>query len=282
MANIIQLNREDGSHFYNRDGTPCFEVPKKKGGGTTKTTLKHAKEMSLLVSPTTTLKQSAKPALTNWLITQACMTVLTAPRKDGEDDTQFVQRVLKDEEQHKAEGSDAAQRGSKIHAAIAEMLADRVAAHETGITEPAMTAVEWVRSLQIKPLRIEQTLTLNGVCGTCDLVGRSPDGALVVADWKSSNKAAKDMPTEAWPEHREQLGFYAASVAAMYKTDKIVCYVVYLSTTEPGAIAACEVADWRSAYKSFSALFDHWCYRNNYDPRRADMTIDAKLEEVGL
>ena len=282
MSNIIQLNREEGSHFYNRDGTPCFEQPKAKGKGTTKTTLAHAKKLNLLVSPTTALKQSAKPQLTNWLIGQACMAVLTAPRKDGEDLTAFVKRVLTENEEHKEIGSAAAELGTKIHAAIASILNNIPVEADEVVCKASQAAHKWLMEKHIKPLRVEETVIADGVCGTCDFVGRLPSGELVVVDWKSSNKPSDELPREAWFEHREQIGFYATGIGSLYDPDKIVCYVVYLSTTEAGAIKPCEVTDWRSAYKSFMALFDHWCYRNDYDPRNADKTIDQKLDEAGL
>ena len=76
MSNLIQLNREEGSHFYKPDGTPCHEVPKKKGGGMRKTNIRDAAELGLLPSPTTVLKAAAKPGLINWMIGNACLAVL--------------------------------------------------------------------------------------------------------------------------------------------------------------------------------------------------------------
>lgn len=122
MSNLIQLNREEGSHFYKPDGTPCHEVPKKKGGGMRKTNIRDAAELGLLPSPTTVLKAAAKPGLINWMIGNACLAVLTSPRKDGESDDRFVQRVLKEKEEQNEERNAAAELGTAVHARIAEIL----------------------------------------------------------------------------------------------------------------------------------------------------------------
>lgn len=125
MSKTLTLDRETGSHYYTRNGQPAFEVPKKKGGGTRKTNIRDAIEMNLLPSPTTVLQAASKPALVEWLITNACIAIATAPRKKGETDQQFVERVLKEEKQHKQEVQAAASLGSQIHAEIADILTGR-------------------------------------------------------------------------------------------------------------------------------------------------------------
>lgn len=145
----------------------------------------------------------------------------------------------------------------------------------------AQAAAQWVRDQKLTPLRIEQTLVNDGVCGTCDLVAEDEHGDLVVVDWKTTNKAAEDLPTEAWDEHREQIGFYCAAACLLLERNQARTFIVYLSTKEPGAIKPCEVTDWRSAEKSFRALFNHWCYRNDYDPRLRNGTLDEQLKAQG-
>ncbi len=281
---LIQLDRETGSHYYTRDGLPCHEVPKKKGGGTRKTTIADARALHLLPSPTTIGKQSAKEGLERWKTVQACLTVITAPRKEGETDQQFVDRVLRDERQHQAEGAAAASLGSRIHARIAEILnAKGVVTNDDKVELPAQAAVAWLDKLNIRPTHIEQTVLADGVCGTCDLVGEA-DGTMVVVDWKSAGKPGSELPTEAWPEHKEQVSFY--TFAALKREQQLIgdarAYVVYLSTAEPGAIGPCEVIGLAKAYESFRSLYRHWCYRQDYWPEDAELSVSEKLDKAGL
>ena len=56
MENKKIYASEANSHWYDKDGVPCHEVPKASGKGKTKTTLTQARKLGLFPSVTTIFK----------------------------------------------------------------------------------------------------------------------------------------------------------------------------------------------------------------------------------
>ena len=110
-----QVHSSEGGHWYARDGSPMYTVPSKKDGTPRNTTLRDARELSLIPSVTTILGVAAKPALTAWLQEQAILAALTLPRLPDELESVWLKRVLQDSKQ---QGKDAADLGTEIHAAV--------------------------------------------------------------------------------------------------------------------------------------------------------------------
>ena len=102
------------SHYYDRNGKPCYTVIG-KNGKERDTTLADARRLSLVPSVTTVLDVLNKPALGDWKVKQGIMAALTLPRLDGEDDERFISRVVNDSKQQAIQ---AAEEGNRIHAAI--------------------------------------------------------------------------------------------------------------------------------------------------------------------
>lgn len=263
-APLLSLVREEASHWYMPDGTPCHQVPTKDGTRLTATTIRHARKMGLLPSATNVLRQSDKPALTAYKINQAVLAVETSPRRAGESVHAFLHRVLNEDQEQNEERNAAAALGTAIHAGIAEVLAGSVASVDPKMQPAIEAAVSWLQAQQIKPLLVERQLVYKGVCGTADLVGELHDGTLCVVDWKTKSS---DLPKEPYDDHREQVAFYTR--AALHKTGKeqARAWVAYLSVSEPGLIKPLEIDDLGQAYSSFEALYNHWCYRHRYWPQ---------------
>jgi len=104
----------DSSHWYDKDGNPAYQIIG-ANGKQRNTTLRDAKKLGLLPSVTTILGVAAKPGLDRWKQEQAILAALTLPRLDGEEESEWLSRVLSDS---KAQGRDAADRGTYIHGVL--------------------------------------------------------------------------------------------------------------------------------------------------------------------
>jgi hypothetical protein len=106
-------------HWYLPDGSPFYTIVG-KNGKERPVTLRDARKYNALPSVTTILDVLNKPALGDWKVKQGIMAALTLPRLDGEDDEQFIGRVVNDSKQ---QAWQAAEEGNRIHAAIENFFA---------------------------------------------------------------------------------------------------------------------------------------------------------------
>jgi len=111
----VQENKSESGHWYTKEGEPFYRIEKSDGKGMRNTTLRDAKKLGLLPSVTTILGVAAKPGLQNWLQQQAILAALTLPRKEGESESDYLDRVVNDS---KAQGREAADRGTMIHGVL--------------------------------------------------------------------------------------------------------------------------------------------------------------------
>lgn len=254
------MSFETGGHFYHKDGTPCYTVPRAKGGGQRATTLADAKKMGLLPSVTTILRCVDKPALTQWLIKTNVEAALTTPRIEGEDLDAFMERVMSQDAQE--EGQKARDKGTEIHADMERYLSGNI--HEVDPLilpwiEPAGKFVMEKGEVVV----CEKTLVGCGYAGKCDLILRLPDGTLEVVDFKTTKK----LPRKAWDEHLLQGAMYANVVP---KELGIVSQTsnLYISTVEQGAYIYCGHEEpWLRTYEMACVpLLLLWQWLNSYNP----------------
>ena len=111
---LIKDQTSESGHWYDEMGNPAYEIIG-ANGKQRNTTLRDAKKLGLLPSVTTVLGVAAKPGLDRWKQEQAILAALTLPRLEGEEEAEWLSRVLSDS---KAQGKQAADRGSAIHAII--------------------------------------------------------------------------------------------------------------------------------------------------------------------
>ena len=83
------------SHWYSADGQPMYEVPKAKGGGTRKTTIRDARKHGWYPSVTSILKIVDKPFLNAWIANQAIEACIEVSQHkilmaDGQDPAKFT------------------------------------------------------------------------------------------------------------------------------------------------------------------------------------------------
>ena len=111
---LIKDQTSESGHWYDKDGNPAYQIIG-ANGKQRNTTLRDAKKLGLLPSVTTILGVAAKPGLDRWKQEQAILAALTLPRLDGEEESEWLSRVLSDS---KAQGRDAADRGTYIHGVL--------------------------------------------------------------------------------------------------------------------------------------------------------------------
>lgn len=247
----------EASHYYLPDGTPFYEVPyadPKKG--MRKATLADARKVNALPSVTTVLRVLDKPALTTWLIEQACLAVLTTPRGEHEFLDAFVDRVLHQEKQQEQEAQKARDLGTDIHAGMeaalkGEQVSEEIAPYIRGAVEALKPYGQVVAT--------ERVIVGNGYAGRTDLITRTP-----ACDWIWDFKTTKKLPKTAYAEHRLQLSAYAR---AWVYTEQVRTANLYLSTAEPGGFVICEHEDWHREYANgFLPALTLWRHLNNYSP----------------
>lgn len=260
MTTAANVKKADQSHWYHRDGKPCYEIPKAKGDGMRAPTVRDARKMDLLPSVTTILKVLHKEALVNWLIEQAVLAVVTTPRLPGEADDAFITRVLQVQKVQDEEVTIARERGTAIHDALQFAF--------QGFEIPGQWK-EWVlpvfQSIRNRGafLFAEKVVVGPGYAGMLDLA-LIHDNTIEIIDWKSTSKLPE---RESWDEHKLQLAAYARAVQTLYPDKKITTSNAYISTKEKGAFAVFDNGDWANTFEyGFLPLMNFWQWSKTYYP----------------
>lgn len=257
MNTVARPTHTEASHFYLKDGTPFYEVPyKDPSKGMRKATLADARKVGALPSVTTILRVLDKPALTTWLIEQACLAVLTAPRQPDEALDAFVERVLHQERQQDQEAQKARDLGTDIHNAMEAAMNGEQVSEE--IAPYIRQAVEALKAYG-KVAATEKVILGEGYAGRTDLITGTDSFC-----WLWDFKTTKKLPKEAYPEHKLQLAAYARAWRT-YLTKRTAN--LYISTSDPGKYVICEHGDWHEEYANgFLPALTIWRHLNSYAP----------------
>ena len=105
-------------HWYAKDGTPTYEVPK-ASGGMKSATIADARKLDLCPSVTSVIGVMSKPGLERWIRRQIVLAAITTDRERNESDEEFVARILRDSGE---EGRKAANLGTDIHDGLSDWL----------------------------------------------------------------------------------------------------------------------------------------------------------------
>lgn len=253
------MHAAESLHWYARDGSPAYEVEGKTGRRPT--TLRDARKLGLAPSVTTIIKCASAPALELWKAKQVMLAALTLPRLPGESDESFCERVMRDS---KEEARKAAERGTKIHAAIQGHFEGEAPDAETW--EYVKGTIEVVRAnCGAQPWIAERSFFHEiGFGGKCDL--HSSDWVL---DFKSKEFRSEEAPTlKTWDEHAMQLAAYRQGLDSADGLAR--CGIVYVSSTNPGLVRLIEIdeADLRRGWAMFCGLLDYWKHKTGYYPEQ--------------
>ena len=113
MAEGTDFKSESG-HWYDHDGSPQYTIVG-ANGKRRNTTLRDARKEKFVPSVTAILDMAAKPALENWKINTALVTMLNLSQEEDESNDDFISRCRRDSRDI---ASTAADRGTEIHAMI--------------------------------------------------------------------------------------------------------------------------------------------------------------------
>lgn len=256
MTTAARPTEERASHWYSRDGKACYEVQRADGKGTRKTTIADARKMGLLVSPTNLLRILAKPHLDSWRIEQACLAVLTAPRKPDEPLDAFVHRVLNVEQEHNAERDAAAEIGTLIHDSVECALND---VQFDPKFKPYVDAVMAEINSLGKVKMTERILCGDGHAGRTDCVLES-DEFITVCDFKGTNK----IPDKPYDEAVLQISSYCYSLGNT-GDKRVRGAIIYIDRNNPGVVGTHIVKgeELERAYKRFRLILEYWRLTNN-------------------
>lgn len=265
MVTVANVKQSDSSHWYYKEGLPCYELPKKDGTGMKVPTLADARKLNLVPSVTTILKVLDKPGLNEWRIEQAVLAVMTSPHLPGEAEDAFIVRVLKQTREQDEEVSIARDKGKEIHTGFETLCRGEKVEDET-LLPYLMPAWEKLTSL-VEPLYSEFIIVGPGYAGKSDFLGvnNKDDGPgwKLLADFKSTRR----LPDKgSYPEHRLQLAAYAKGYH-LKTADTIKTANVYVSTAEPGKFEIFMNPPWRTDYEQgFAPLITHWQWLKGYVP----------------
>lgn len=260
MNTAARVHSSNAAHFYTPAGEPMHWIERSDGQGTRPTTLRDARKLGFLPSPTSILKLLSAPQLESWRIEQACLAVLTAPRLAGEDLDAFVKRVLHVERQQDEQARIARDLGTDIHAGVQQMLAGHSC--PAGLDGYVMPAVERMR--EFGQVQATESVVVGDRCaGRLDALFyvRGPEAKWTVVDVKTTGNP----PTKgSWPEHKLQLSFYARSVPGL-AGQTVQTANVYISTKDQGVVVVDVHTDWVDTYeRGFLPLLNFWYFSNNY------------------
>lgn len=243
----------ESTHFYKRDGTPCYTVTAKAGHERT-TNVGDARKLGLVPSVTTILKCAAAPALERWRMDQMMHAALTLPRLDGEPEKGWIARVWTDSGETARK---AAERGTAIHAAIQGAYEGKSVSPEfynhVGGAERAVA--DWMKG----PWSAERSFACSlGFGGKVDL-----SHPWAVLDFKSKEFGPDDN-LKTWENHAMQLAAYRHGLGI----EKARCAICYVSVTHPGLSRLIEIPEeeLQRGWEMFKALLAYWIAKNKFNP----------------
>ena len=255
---IVKEYASDSGHWYFQDGTPAYTIIG-KNGKERNTTLRDAREHSLVPSVTTILKVAASPGLERWKQDQILMAALTLPKMEGENEFDYIARIRQDAQE---QGRKAADRGTEIHGLLEKWfmtpdcrIIKDLTTEEFDICFSTNQEIDkWFNDQNWMP---EKSFAHPiGFAGKVDL--HSPE---VVVDFKTKSFDADNLP-KAYDDHVLQLAAYREGLGY----PKARCANVFVSVSVPGLVHIFEhsAEELERGLKMFLCLLDYWKIKNKY------------------
>ena len=227
-----------------------------KNGKERNTTLRDAKSQpgTLVPSVSTINGQLAKNGLNTWFQTEAIKAAAENPRQDGEEEKDYISRIL---ELSKQKSREAADRGTSIHDWIESFYNNEFIPESPSyvITVDKAITAHFGHQLWIP----EQSLVnaQEGYGGKCDLYAKPTHSFTgVVIDFKTTEKSPGDLTP--YLEHTLQLAAYREVLAPSAR-----CANVYINgTTGEVAIYEHTEQDLRDGYEMFLSLVKIYKLKN--------------------
>jgi hypothetical protein len=226
-----------------------------KKGGQRNTTLRDARTMNLVPSVTTVLNVAAKPALTAWLQQQVLLAALTLPKREGEGDKEYCDRIINDSKQ---QGRAAADAGTSIHASIQGFYEGTgVREHHDHVSATAKHVImEYGERSWISEKSFGHEL---GFGGKCDMYNADGDGLVLDVKTKEFSDPSK---VDGYDEHMMQLAAYRMGL----DLPNARCANVFVSRSVPGLVVVKEwsAEDLARGWEMFYCLLKFWQIKNQH------------------
>jgi hypothetical protein len=257
------MHPSESGHFYEPGtGAPRYTIIG-ANGKERNTTLRDARKFGWYPSVTTIQKCAAAPGLERWRQQQVLLAALTLPRKPGEPENDWLDRVIQDSQE---QGRKAADRGTRIHAAIQGHF-------EGQAPEPEM----WPH-VQGAVKALEQAFGKNdfwipeqsfaheaGFGGKVDLHYTTARRVGVVVDVKTKEFDNVGQ-VKGWDDHAIQLAAYAKGLGL----DTVACGNLFVSASVPGLATLILWSEEEIArgWTMFQSLLAYWQAKQNYWPSK--------------
>lgn len=233
---------------------------KTKPGQMRHTTVGDARKLGLLPSVTNILGVIDRPELDSWKETQAILAALTLPRNPLEGDDDFAERAAKDARE---QVSKAAERGTRVHAAIEELLCfGSVKPHEdvASIFDPF---VAWSQVNILDVHFAEQTVVGTGYAGKLDLKCELRNVGPAIIDFKTRRPHNGKFAT--YPHDGLQLSAYQYTEPNP-SAARVSVFINACEAAEPH-VHLWERNDDESSFHAFLSAFSLWKFLKNYNPQ---------------
>lgn len=255
------------SHFYDKEGSPVYQVPYANGIGLRDTTLRDAKKLNLQPSVTTVTGVLDKAGLLSYFHEQVIKAVLAQPcHRVDEEFKDYVNRIVS---ASKEESKKASERGGELHNWLEKYFKDTKCHFTipTEISDFIDPIINEISQLNLKnnlscgswqpELSFSHPLGFGGRVDLCCLAGQG-----IVIDFKTKNTTDKKKFYK-YDEHLMQLAAYREGL----EIPNARCYDIYFSSVEPNII---EVHEWteedlQRGWKMFQNLLSYWQLKNKYD-----------------
>ena len=258
MSTVAKTVESNGSHWYEKTGEPRHVIDRSDGKGQRPTTLRDARKYGWLPSVTNVLRAIDKPMLNTWKTEMACLAVLTAPRKEGEELDAFVHRVLHVERQQDQEAARARDKGVEVHDAIEHALKGQSIPDGMAVyVDPVIAELKQFGEV----MATERIVVGDGYAGKLDAMLKNKD-ITTILDFKTTKTLPK---YGSWSDNKLQLSAYAQAVSK--SEEEVQTANLYISTTEPGKVVLDVHDDWWATYRDgFLPVLWYWSWANDYKP----------------
>ena len=257
------------AHCYDKEGNPHFDLTPAK-----------AKKAGLYFSVTEHQKVIGKPGLEIWKLHEHLKTAHMHPPFNGEDAAAYIKRIKGITYRT---GGGAAELGSKIHAAIEEVLIEEKTLDdiEPELLKFVAPAIRYFKSKNFEVLDIEKTVVNSdeGYAGTADAACLTSCGKKFILDWKSRKTGGRKV--EPYSGQPEQVAAYGA---AYFGSDAVTANEVwglnvFIATdkfTDDGEaeiyVTSYKPEEMARNYDTFCLVAELWRRIEGYDPRFVDKT----------
>lgn len=242
----------EAGHWYAQDGTPRYTIVGKNGKERA-TTIRDARKEGYVPSVTTILQVLAKPGLTKWMQTQVLHASLTLPRRDGESEDAFAERVIADSEEQSRKAREA---GTAVHTAIERSIRGEDFGYQNHVDRVWISCRD--RGIDLDRGDAEKSFAHPlGFGGKVDWHNDS-----TVVDFKTKDRI-EDGKRLAWDEHAMQLAAYALGLGITAPR----CLNVFVGVSD-GRVSIHEwsAAEIRHGEQMFRLCLELWKLKNNWMP----------------